>query len=456
MDTSHNSAHHVQVGRTVKLVDLSRTEFNGRRGIVLGFYPDKARFAVRLGSDVTPKLFKGKNLQIIYDGWEEKHGELVKRLNHCKGLKEIFAMKNEIEENCAFNEADVFIRYYWINHAKGFSTERKIIEELLEFCDELLKKSNFFSQNVRIKFRRSSLLNVFGEEEKSFELLKSCINDNFGNLPLIATLLISNLLKDVKNLETDKFCLDLIEKCDILIHNGNYDLTVNIPQYLDSKFSYYCAHLENCSNPSAHEYFLQAKKTHKEAIKFENETLEYLKRSGQSEVSVVNEGDKYYRKAQLLRFEGKFEESLECSRKAHECFARDYGDNDSLMTLPCLIHNCLCYYELGDKKKAEKMIKRLKRIDPNNKTLKVWETKVAAMRQTSSVKRKTDKVCGKCSNPFCENIESKLGEFQVCGKCRRTKYCNFSTTRLKTVQSHIKKFLLRLSKLSAKTLERRT
>ena len=63
MDSSYNPAHHIQVGRLVHLMHLSRAEFNNQVGLVMGFHHAKARFAVQLvNGDGTPKLFKGKNL----------------------------------------------------------------------------------------------------------------------------------------------------------------------------------------------------------------------------------------------------------------------------------------------------------------------------------------------------------------------------------------------------------
>ena len=99
MDASYNPTHHVQVGSLVMLRNLSRTGFNGRQGTVLGFRPDKARFAVRLIDDVHPKLFKGKNLQLIPNDWTAKHNDFHVQVDNCKSLKEVFAMKIEIEEN---------------------------------------------------------------------------------------------------------------------------------------------------------------------------------------------------------------------------------------------------------------------------------------------------------------------------------------------------------------------
>ena len=139
-------------------------------------------------------------------------------------------------------------------------------------------------------------------------------------------------------------------------------------------------------------------------------------------IRVVKEGEKFFREAKLLFFERKFEESLECSRKAHQISAR----NDSYLTLPFLVHNLHCYYRLGDKQKCEKMIKRIKRIKPNHETARAYEQIISSMRRIPSVKRKTDKICGKCCYPFCDNFETTLGEFQICSQCRRTKYCNFS------------------------------
>ena len=247
MDISYNSAHHVQVGRLVLLRDLSQTEFNGREGIVLGFYPDKTRFAVRLSGDVTPKLFKGKNLELDLNGWEMKHNDIRKRLDRCKGLKEIFAMKNEIEEKFAFNEADVFIRYLWMRHAQTSvgQLDRNIAEELLQYCDELLKESKF-SSDVLIQMYRANFLDILGEKEKCIEVLKACVDEHYGRLPEIAHMLIVKLLNSARSVENYKICSDLIEKCDTLICNGNYSPDSNVEQYLETKFDYYCRDLFQC------------------------------------------------------------------------------------------------------------------------------------------------------------------------------------------------------------------
>ena len=159
-----------------------------------------------------------------------------------------------------------------------------------------------------------------------------------------------------------------------------------------------------------------------ETTKFENVFFDRFEKQGYD--LGPREPKRIFREAKILLYEGNFEESLEYSIKSREILSQQVDMADKCVNeLSYLRHNLTCYICLGDKKRVKNTLKKIKRID-RNMDFESWAPLVEAMRHTSNVKRKTDRVRAMCSYPFCEMIESKSGEFRVCGKCRIQKYCN--------------------------------
>merc|ERR1711988_1460487 len=78
---------------------------------------------------------------------------------------------------------------------------------------------------------------------------------------------------------------------------------------------------------------------------------------------------------------------------------------------------------LGNKSKAKRCLKELKRLGGNIVDIKNLTTLIRDMRvdHKSSLKVGT---CMKCSNPPCTEVETKIGKFSRCGRCNTAKYCS--------------------------------
>ena len=96
-----------------------------------------------------------------------------------------------------------------------------------------------------------------------------------------------------------------------------------------------------------------------------------------------------------------------------------FGRNDSDLR-GIWSRRVMCYIRLRDKKNAEKCLKKLKQFGDRAPFL---TKKVKKMKHKPIEVVKTKKAKGKCSNPYCEKVESKAGEFSICSRCERAKYC---------------------------------
>ena len=75
--------------------------------------------------------------------------------------------------------------------------------------------------NIQLKMAKAEILAGFEEYEKCFEVLKICIDEHFGLLPNISELALF-CLQSYEKPGNHEICLRLIEKCDVLVQNGNH------------------------------------------------------------------------------------------------------------------------------------------------------------------------------------------------------------------------------------------
>merc|ERR1712096_145840 len=91
-----------------------------------------------------------------------------------------------------------------------------------------------------------------------------------------------------------------------------------------------------------------------------------------------------------------------------------------------LIFRAACFAGLGHKKRAEKCLKKLERMLPSELRKKLGWMKALVEKMKQKKTKKLDRTVStmKCSNPACENVESKVREFRICSRCKGPSYCS--------------------------------
>merc|ERR1711959_606879 len=93
-----------------------------------------------------------------------------------------------------------------------------------------------------------------------------------------------------------------------------------------------------------------------------------------------------------------------------------------------LIFRTTCFAALGHKKRAGKCMEKLKKKLPQEQVKQLgWlnslvENMTALVKKSKKLDRSVSTM--KCSNPACENVESKVREFRICSRCKQPSYCS--------------------------------
>jgi len=88
-----------------------------------------------------------------------------------------------------------------------------------------------------------------------------------------------------------------------------------------------------------------------------------------------------------------------------------------------LLMKCYCFWKLGDKRKAMRALKHLRRFHPDCAGLARAEKRVARMTNRSKA-TESGTWLKQCSNPFCLKKEETTLEFLACSRCRKVFYCS--------------------------------
>merc|ERR1711964_536874 len=112
----------------------------------------------------------------------------------------------------------------------------------------------------------------------------------------------------------------------------------------------------------------------------------------------------------------KYEESLTQYTEAQKLITSELS---SSCAENLLYVRALCCIELGYKTKAEKLLKEIKKYGGSSTSLaelKALEDDIRAMTFNKKTKMKV-KTVSRCWNPFCNEMEKKIGEFKKCSRC---------------------------------------
>ena len=124
-------------------------------------------------------------------------------------------------------------------------------------------------------------------------------------------------------------------------------------------------------------------------------------------------------RAKILMASGYFTQALRVIQKSQQDSMLAVGPEAS--TADNYFLQCECFIHLGDKKKARKCLKQLRKF--SGIPFKMWEARVRKMKHRCDVDV-WKYVFKKCGNPQCKAHEKKEREFQVCPDCRLKCYCS--------------------------------
>lgn len=144
---------------------------------------------------------------------------------------------------------------------------------------------------------------------------------------------------------------------------------------------------------------------------------------------------------------GNFSEALEIFTELQKDIALGRGIQDRTV-VECHLRRAECLIMLKNKTMAKKCIREAKKLSDLHPDATFSERVQSAMDYMDGMvdnEQKQQKfpfeILMKCSNPVCASVEEIEKEFQVCAKCRATRYCSRKCQRKHWKLGHKKSLL---------------
>lgn len=237
----------------------------------------------------------------------------------------------------------------------------------------------------------------------------SCMENHYGYLPKVFNCIFgnSNLTSALENEEYELFelLIKIYFQCKILI-------TDKVCAY-DAKDVFF---------NSAIQFFRLWKSF--QPLKNFNEEINFIRENSRIHDDLETDS----RPAHLYFLEENYEASISHIEKYQTYLTTTFANNCSVQLSNCYKLKVECYIELKNKILAKKAFKKFKRFkhDCNiGRVIVKLKNEIDDMPEiTTDEPNKFVKTLMQCSSYVCENIESRIGEFKQCSKCRLKYYCS--------------------------------
>jgi len=135
--------------------------------------------------------------------------------------------------------------------------------------------------------------------------------------------------------------------------------------------------------------------------------------------------------ANILVMERNFHDAIQHIEIYQEIFTQAHGRNIQTLIF-CYHKRCFCYIQIGNRGKAKSALKQFKifaaaGVQDYSEDISDFEKEIKKMPKNKKSHKKTKismSTKSKCSSYDCENVELRSCEFQICSKCEIVKYCS--------------------------------
>jgi len=258
-------------------------------------------------------------------------------------------------------------------------------------------------------------------------LLNDCIQDHYGYLPEIFSLMIFS------QIEYDQFmdCVELYFKAKSVFEHKTYlCFNINLEKFWFAGLIFFT---ENWEIVKSEEIFRE---------------LAYIYRHLNLE-KISNDPKYFLPLARYLFIQSKFEESLEKAILS-EKYLLNLEKNSKNMGKLCIerkISKVLalkieCYGKFQNQKMARIDFQKLKKYLIDENTINSWEKFVNEIPyerpEEEDLQRQRHSVLRRCGNSLCVKVETRRKEFKVCNRCKKIGYCSADCQRKDWKREHKK------------------
>jgi len=445
-----------QKGNFVQLNGLKNESMNHKRGTIIGFSQEKLRFAVKLvekeekivlikPDDLTDtfKISYFSNVQIDLDELfslldeERFHITTPKQFN--KELKKFEKIFSKLVQE---NKDNALIKVIFYENIK-FRIDAKIMQNLkkkfIQMDREIIQLVDEFNLNLKFKVRATCNLAIycwdeFGDE-KTLSMLKKFETHHYGQLKVLG-IAISRVYTCVNKEKGVQFLQRVYEEAIKKEKERGFDVFGSNPCVLEFYTGFYLEYLEDAKN-----YDLSVENQIEEVRNFHDELIST---SGEESNACAKISSLLSHATNLL--ENEPQKSLELLQQTQEMVSKNFGENGKFMSKIYLFKlQCFMSLKILDLKSARKCLKKLcKLVEQNfgmtreqkdemirnytemyeklgNLMKRKFDPEITENLIPTKIKRKARKCC---SNPGCEKMETKLGQFKICSRCEVASYCS--------------------------------
>lgn len=391
----------LQIGDVVILCDLkSSTDLNDQEAIVERFLPEKKRFKVRLHPSGRHVSVCARNAR--FNPFTKKIPRSIFEFQRvCASAKSVNEIRQTINEIKSFREAFPSLYAYVLETASvslnALTTDSQILNEMILILKQALDLSLSERASVGIKLELAKIYNHLNQTPKARKVLSKVKKRHFGRLPeIIAVLTLNNATRR-----------------DILLQSYK-----ELKPILESR--HYSYHFKKTSTAFYASVAQAACHTHPDL-----DILRSLPKLLYPSEDPIHKARAHMLYGHLYFAEKSFEDALEEFTQAREIDAALFGE---MGMRNAVFYQALCLVQIGDKVKAKKLLKKLKRMKYGKYNLKPLEKMIQKMKGGVKASASVN-VKAKCSNPLCIKVEKKKLEFLKCGKCRAMTYCSSKCLR---------------------------
>jgi len=392
------------IGKHVTTTGLQSTEWNGQVGLVVEWNDERKRFAVKMDSDGSVKLFKPYNLHYTLRTQNKKEKKLAKLVATMKLVDFENGIKLFDQLQSSEKYVHTYLKLFWLRNLWNIQAQqdRRYIPKIAAALENIIETSQFEDLVVSAKIQLAETFFSTQNLEHITELCMSCIGAHYGCLPELFCLMGQNIqvnfeiVKDLyfraKQMIANKIC----SKSGL---NNFIDASVN--------FLIFCESHDSLVNV-------------KEECIFLRKTLELLDSSvGVNSMCI----------ARVCMLEKNYEVALRNVQIYQESITSDRGNVDVISR--CYASKVECYIKLGNKSMAKKVLQKFKRfrhLPGTNRLIVGFEKSIKNMSNANSTNQAEEaqeiRTKTQCSSHECTKVEPHVGAFKHCGRCRLKYYCS--------------------------------
>jgi len=238
-----------------------------------------------------------------------------------------------------------------------------------------------------------------------YDLLAPHFDHHYGLLPLIGGIVLSAYHDS--DYYHEKKCMDLYYRTKECIASKNYSIQ--------------CGPMTNFYTRGLR--FMNTVCCRRRARKKLFSEMHFLQNMIHKNDCLIKDPVVHYSLAFSYFLEDKFKQCLHHSKAALK-FRSENGVFKTNYRILSTMFNC--YIRLGRKQDAEKCLKQMKKLKPVDEEIKFFNSipDIFWTINSNNESPKFERNLRQCAYFYCENIESKKGEFKKCNACKVVYYCS--------------------------------